>query len=172
MIRNQASNTAERPPPLTRSPTHRPVAIIRDHRLRDCLMSVLWCVLLPAPSVPPGIGHMLLLLRPRFPRAAAAVDIGRAAGIVCARNLRHQIQMGFVFTNMFMMAFTSYFFEGFVLVRVPFPLTNRFKVRTVRVVIEQCNTLFLKSRPPHPLFYLALWIASGVLACCLGQIRA
>lgn len=37
--------------------------------------------------------------------------------------------MGFVGTNMFMMAFTSYFFEGFVLVRVPFPLTNRFKVR-------------------------------------------
>lgn len=36
--------------------------------------------------------------------------------------------MGFVGTNMFMMAFTSYFFEGFVLVRVPFPLTNRFKV--------------------------------------------
>ena len=37
-------------------------------------------------------------------------------------------QMGFIGTNMFMMAFTSYFFEGFVLVRVPFPLTNRFKV--------------------------------------------
>lgn len=37
--------------------------------------------------------------------------------------------MGFIVTNMFMMAFTSYFFEGFVLVRVPFPLTNRFKVR-------------------------------------------
>lgn len=36
--------------------------------------------------------------------------------------------MGFIGTNMFMMAFTSYFFEGFVLVRVPFPLTNRFKV--------------------------------------------
>ena len=51
--------------------------------------------------------------------AAAAAVTGMAAE-----------QMGFVGTNMFMMAFTSYFFEGFVLVRVPFPLTNRFKVRT------------------------------------------
>lgn len=48
-------------------------------------------------------------------------------------------QMGFLGTNMFMMAFTSYFFDGFVLLRVPFPLTNRFKVMLQRGV--QLSTL-------------------------------
>lgn len=50
--------------------------------------------------------------------------------------------MGFIGTNMFMMAFTSYFFEGFVLVRVPFPLTNRFKVTsTTSVCVCVCECL-------------------------------
>ncbi|KAG5182499.1 integral membrane protein DUF106-domain-containing protein [Tribonema minus] len=41
---------------------------------------------------------------------------------------------GFVVTNMFMGAFSSYFMAGFVMVKVPFPLTSRFKVMLQRGV--------------------------------------
>ncbi len=37
-------------------------------------------------------------------------------------------QISFVATNAIMMGFSGYFFGGFILVHLPFPLTNRFKV--------------------------------------------
>ncbi len=37
-------------------------------------------------------------------------------------------QIGFVATNALMMGFSGHFFGGFILVHLPFPLTNRFKV--------------------------------------------
>mmetsp|Transcript_4783 Transcript_4783/g.7239 ORF Transcript_4783/g.7239 Transcript_4783/m.7239 type:complete len:273 (-) Transcript_4783:99-917(-) len=41
---------------------------------------------------------------------------------------------GFLATNAFMGAFSSYFMAGFVMVKIPFPLTNRFKTMLQRGV--------------------------------------
>lgn len=64
------------------------------------------------------------------------------------------VQMGFLGTNTFMMAFTSYFFEGFVLVRVPFPLTNRFKVYPIMYTRGSVLVQLLYFRVPLTPFLL------------------
>lgn len=79
-----------------------------------------------------------LYLIPHSSRATALFFFVSVSSCIVAIS---STQMGFLGTNMFMMAFTSYFFDGFVLLRVPFPLTNRFKVR-----VKNCVKYSLFSR--------------------------
>jgi hypothetical protein len=53
-------------------------------------------------------------------------------------------QMGFLATNMFMGAFSSYFMAGFVMVKVPFGLTNRFKA-SLSELKDDCSICILSS---------------------------
>jgi hypothetical protein len=76
-------------------------------------------------------------------------------------------QMGFLVTNAVMMGFSGYFFGGFVLVRVPFPLTNRFKVMLQRGV--ELTTLDPSYVSSISWYFLVMFGMRSIINLFLGE---
>ncbi|CAN0111648.1 unnamed protein product, partial [Phaeothamnion confervicola] len=79
-------------------------------------------------------------------------------------------QAGFVITNGIMMTFISYFFAGFVMLRVPFPLTNGFKVMLQRGV--ELSTLDASYVSSISWYFLVMFGMRAVLNLFLGADSA
>uniref|UniRef100_A0A7S3NPS9 ER membrane protein complex subunit 3 n=1 Tax=Aureoumbra lagunensis TaxID=44058 RepID=A0A7S3NPS9_9STRA len=69
--------------------------------------------------------------------------------------------------NMVMMSVISYFFHGFVLVKIPFPLTNRFKVMLQRGV--DLATLDVSYVSSLSWYFLVLFGLRGLFKILLGE---
>jgi len=69
--------------------------------------------------------------------------------------------------NMVMMTIISYFFSGFVLVKIPFPLTNRFKMMLQRGV--DLSTLDVTYVSSLSWYFLLLFGLRGVFKLILGE---
>lgn len=72
----------------------------------------------------------------------------------------------FLVPNMLMMTFISYFFSGFVLVKVPFPLTNRFKIMMQRGV--DLATLDVSYVSSLSWYFLVMFGLRGFFTLILG----
>lgn len=71
-----------------------------------------------------------------------------------------------VLPNMLMMGWVSFFFSGFVLVRLPFPLTERFKSMLQRgIFLSSLNVSYVSSLS---WFFINLFGLRGVFALVLG----
>ena len=71
-----------------------------------------------------------------------------------------------VLPNMLMMGWVSFFFSGFVLVRLPFPLTDRFKSMLQRgIFLSSLNVSYVSSLS---WFFINLFGLRGVFALVLG----
>jgi hypothetical protein len=72
--------------------------------------------------------------------------------------------------NMLMMGFVSYFFSGFVLLRIPFPLTDRFKTMLQRgIFLNSLNASYVASLS---LFFILLFGLRGLFSLLLGSDSA
>lgn len=72
-----------------------------------------------------------------------------------------------VLPNMLMMGWVSFFFSGFVLVRLPFPLTERFKSMLQRgIFLNSLNVSYVSSLS---WFFINLFGLRGVFALVLGS---
>jgi len=77
--------------------------------------------------------------------------------------------ISFMVPNMIMMTFISYFFSGFVLVKVPFDLTNRFKVMLQRGV--DLSTLHVSYVSSLSWYFLLMYGLRSVFRLVLGEVR-
>lgn len=75
--------------------------------------------------------------------------------------------MLYMLPNMIMMGVISFFFQGFVLVKVPFPLTNRFKVMLQRGV--DLATLDVSYVSSLSWYFLTLFGLRGLFKILLGE---
>ncbi|KAJ8601255.1 hypothetical protein CTAYLR_003267 [Chrysophaeum taylorii] len=75
--------------------------------------------------------------------------------------------MLYMLPNMVMMGIISYFFQGFVLVKVPFPLTNRFKVMLQRGV--DLATLDVSYVSSLSWYFLVMFGLRGFFKILLGE---
>ena len=72
-----------------------------------------------------------------------------------------------VLPNMLMMGWVSYFFSGFVLVKLPFPLTDRFKSMLQRgIFLNSLNVSYVSSLS---WFFINLFGLRGVFSLVLGS---
>lgn len=74
--------------------------------------------------------------------------------------------MAFMIPNMGMMAFVSYFFSGFVVVKIPFPLTSRFKMMCQRGI--DLGTLEVSYVSSLSWYFLVMFGLSGFFNLVLG----
>jgi len=78
--------------------------------------------------------------------------------------------ISYIVPNMVMMTFISYFFSGFVLVKVPFDLTNRFKVMLQRGV--DLSTLDVSYVSSLSWYFLLMYGLRSVFRLVLGDDEA
>lgn len=78
--------------------------------------------------------------------------------------------MMFMFSNMFMIGWISYFFSGFVLVKVPFPLTMRFKDMLQRGI--DISTLDSSYVSTLSWYFIVMFGLRGVLGLVMGNTNA
>lgn len=76
-------------------------------------------------------------------------------------------QMTFMIPNAIMMWFVGEFFSGFVIAKVPFPITNRFKIMLQRGV--ELSTLDPSYTSSISLYFLAMFGLRGVFRVLLGN---